>query len=464
MRVGEGAGDEWVVIKKPSHHSCDGSTKRVRNYSTAVVMLAAGPVAREFVPVMGRGGGGVRQLCAMVGTHGGLRLGEQQARDHIRKRFGATDAGFIAELQYLEDYVRQVQLQDPDGKSSKNAGLLTVCCARTFAHRMVLLVLGRSAGRCSEQAPCCLLMQSDRSWVVGFRVANTSIALSLSLPPSLPTSTDVGLYKIDSTPVPSIAGADPAVGSVRVDRVYFGFGPMLKTLTHCRGVVAADATFMTGEFPSTLYVIVGKDANNQLVPAAFMLAWTAEQLSDWVPFLKTFKPRMHHIHLCISVAAKGLKEAMELLGWRHSRCAKHMFNNMRNDGITRGVSVTDVCTLAKQCSAADFEYMLSVIEKKSPKVGPKAVAYLRKHQAEYSAVTFLPEHPRFGDALNNAAEAFNSILVRDVPGQQSMKNMGWLSVMIALRRRMHKWHTDRYESVRPLHESHSRDALSCLVR
>ncbi len=223
-------------------------------------------------------------------------------------------------------------------------------------------------------------------------------------------------------------------------RVYFAFGPMLRALRHCRPVVAADATFLTGAFPSTLYAIVGKDANNQLVPAAFMLAWSAERMEDWKPFLQLFQPMMSHVRICISDAAKGLPEAIEEVGWRHSRCARHMYGNMQTAGIARGVAAADVCNLAKLCCPAHFHYVLGVIESKNK----DAAAFLRAKQEEYSAVTFLHEYPRFGDALNNMAEQFNSILVRDAPGQLAIKDMGWISIIAALRRHMHKWHTARY--------------------
>ena len=94
----------------------------------------------------------------------------------------------------------------------------------------------------------------------------------------------------------------------------------------------------------------------------------------------------------------------------------------------------------KLCSKADFDYVVGKIKDENP----DAALFLQAHAHEYSAVTFLPDHPRFGDALNNAAECFNSILVRETAGQRRVKDMGWVSVITALRRHMHKWHTERY--------------------
>ena len=46
-----------------------------------------------------------------------------------------------------------------------------------------------------------------------------------------------------------VSGEDVYVGGTKwtrntVERVYFGFGPMLRAIRHCHPVVAADATFL----------------------------------------------------------------------------------------------------------------------------------------------------------------------------------------------------------------------------
>ena len=244
-----------------------------------------------------------------------------------------------------------------------------------------------------------------------------------------------------------VSGEDVYVGGTKwtrntVERVYFGFGPMLRAIRHCRPVVAADATFLTGAFKSTLYVIVGKCANNQLVPCAFMLAWTAERLEDWKAFLKKFKPLMPDVRVCLSDAGKGLMAAIEHVGWLHARCARHMFGNMQTKGIAASVTAEEVCRLAKLCTWEEFRDAVEAIESKNP----EAAVFLREHCYEYAAWAFLPDNPRFGDALNNMAEQFNSLLVQERDGEPRIKDMGWVALIDALRRRMHEWHTTRYVS------------------
>ena len=78
------------------------------------------------------------------------------------------------------------------------------------------------------------------------------------------------------------------------------------------------------------------------------------------------------------------------------------------------------------CCQSEFRYVLIKMQEKNP--GAAKYFYLWDHREEYSAVTFLAEYPRYGDALNSAAECFNSILVKAGGGQPSMHDMAWLSL------------------------------------
>lgn len=121
-------GEAWAVVRVRACHSCASASKRARNYRADLVMHSAGAAARGFVPVMGRQGGGVRQLCATVAGSGGhLVLSEGQARRHIQQLFGATDTDFVMQLQLLDDYLRQMREQDPEGKVHGD------CCVRWWS-------------------------------------------------------------------------------------------------------------------------------------------------------------------------------------------------------------------------------------------------------------------------------------------------------------------------------------------
>jgi hypothetical protein len=178
----------------------------------------------------------------------------------------------------------------------------------------------------------------------------------------------VGLFELQCSPVAGTV--DEGDGSARccAERVLFAFGPMLRVLSMCRGVVAVDATHLTGTFKSTLYAIVGKDASNHLVPCSFMLSWRSETSDDWVTFLTKMKPLMPHVRVCISDYQKGLRDGVAAARWRHSRCVLHMLRNMRGHGICGSLRARDVAILARQCRASDYNYVLHTILTES-KVG-----------------------------------------------------------------------------------------------
>lgn len=256
----------------------------------------------------------------------------------------------------------------------------------------------------------------------------------------------VGLYELQCSPVAGTADEGDASARCCVERVLFAFGPMLRVLSMCRGVVAADATHLTGTFKSTLYVIVGKDASNHLVPCSYMLSWRSETSDDWVTFLTKMQPLMPHVQVCISDHQKGLLEGVAAARWRHSRCVLHMLRNMRGHGICGSLRARDVAILARQCRATDYNYVLHTIltERVPERHRDRAAGFLQQHQRQYSGVFFVPEFPRYGDTLNNAAECFNSVLVQPAPGQPRLKDMGWLSVLRALRKQGQRWHAKRY--------------------
>ena len=123
----------WVIVGVCSQHTCSIATRRARNYRAAAVMRAAPAVARVVVPTMALPGG-ARQLCAMVAASGArLTLREGQARDFLKRRFGATDEHFVMELQLLADSLRQMGEQDPDGKLARGMGTEMLRC---FAPRV----------------------------------------------------------------------------------------------------------------------------------------------------------------------------------------------------------------------------------------------------------------------------------------------------------------------------------------
>ena len=225
----------------------------------------------------------------------------------------------------------------------------------------------------------------------------------------------------------------------RLLRVRVAFGSMLRTLSHCRPVVAADATFLTGCVPGTLYCVVGKDANNHLVPAAFMLTFAEEGGRDWLTFLRMAQSKMPHVRICMADAHKGLIRAIEAVGWKHSRCAVHLYRNMKSNACCQRVLQSQVTNLAKVTSHSVFDFLLGKIRV----ISTTSADFLARRKDEYCAASFLPDYPRFGEVTSNMAEQFNAELVRYTNGIGVLKAVGWLSVVNGLLWKLSNAHKER---------------------
>ena len=116
--------------------------------------------------------------------------------------------------------------------------------------------------------------------------------------------------------------------------VIFAFSFSVRVASRCRPVIVADATHMSDRLgASTLYLLATKDANDHLVPMAYMMAWGAENKHAWRHFFTAFRPKLEWAKVLISDRRTSLIEAArEVLPFlRHTHCTKHLFDNVRVD-------------------------------------------------------------------------------------------------------------------------------------
>jgi hypothetical protein len=57
-----------------------------------------------------------------------------------------------------------------------------------------------------------------------------------------------------------------------LQRVFWCFSQSTEAFKHCRLLLLADGTFLTGKYRGVLMIAVGVGSDNQLVPLAFALA------------------------------------------------------------------------------------------------------------------------------------------------------------------------------------------------
>ena len=191
---------------------------------------------------------------------------------------------------------------------------------------------------------------------------------------------------------------------------------------HChRGVVAVDATFLTGPLKGTLFLCVTKDANNQLVLLSFG-QYQKENASNWAGFMRQVKRDFPGIRVTNCDKQKGLEHcrtAYGLLDIQFCRCAKHLIDNAVESKETGKVTseLENLCWgMVKAATADVYDYFMKKIAAKNQQLAD----WMDAAKDEYANHVFLAKNiHRFGDTTSNMAEQHTNILmsqgIREMP-------------------------------------------------
>jgi hypothetical protein len=69
-------------------------------------------------------------------------------------------------------------------------------------------------------------------------------------------------------------------------RAFRRFRPCVEAFNHCRPFICVDGTFLTRKFKGTLLVVISCDTENRMVPLAFALMETEDNV-NWNLFMHT---------------------------------------------------------------------------------------------------------------------------------------------------------------------------------
>jgi MULE transposase domain len=98
------------------------------------------------------------------------------------------------------------------------------------------------------------------------------------------------------------------------------FGPCIEVFCYMCHVISIDASHLRGRYEGRLLVVVGYDADNQLLPFAFGLI-EKENISNWGWFMRWLRRE---------VIGDGNKRKICVISDRHA-AIKHIFNNPNYD-------------------------------------------------------------------------------------------------------------------------------------
>ena len=81
------------------------------------------------------------------------------------------------------------------------------------------------------------------------------------------------IVELDCEP---IVGADACT----FKRMFWAYKPAIDAFRHCRPVMSIDATFLTGKYLARLFLTMGMDSSNHILPIAFAIVET-ESHNTW---------------------------------------------------------------------------------------------------------------------------------------------------------------------------------------
>ncbi|XP_044461814.1 uncharacterized protein LOC123193094 [Mangifera indica] len=158
---------------------------------------------------------------------------------------------------------------------------------------------------------------------------------------------------------------------------------------YCRPVICIDGTFLKGRYWCTLFIVVGKDGNNQIYLIAFRVG-EREEMMTWTLFLRA-------LHKCIGdltnlaiisnrhqAITRFVREVFPNV--HHGWCNHHIKGNMRARYKQTKHIERLFWRVAKAYRTEDFEEALHMIKAENP----PAAAYLEGiDYARWVVLTFL---------------------------------------------------------------------------
>jgi len=131
----------------------------------------------------------------------------------------------------------------------------------------------------------------------------------------------------------------PCAGVRQFSRAAWAFAPCIQALPYLRPVISIDASFLKGRYKGRLFVAVGYDAENQLMPLAFGLA-EVENIENWGWFMRWLRREIvgNNKKICvISDRHAAIKHIFQnpSFDWHeeadeavHRLCAQHLAENL----------------------------------------------------------------------------------------------------------------------------------------
>lgn len=199
------------------------------------------------------------------------------------------------------------------------------------------------------------------------------------------------------------------VSLYRFAYMFFAHAASIAGWSYCRPVIAVDVTFLKSKYRGVLFVVVSKDANNQIFPLCFGVA-DSENNEAYIWFFeemrKAIQVRCELVFLSDrnQSIANGIRKVFPEA--HHGICLYHFEKNLKQRHAKATV-INLFQSAARSYKREDFNQLMSQLKS----IDKKTYNYIMEEPPERWARSWFPRR-RYDMLTTNMVESMNSVLLK----------------------------------------------------
>nr|XP_016478742.1 PREDICTED: protein FAR1-RELATED SEQUENCE 4-like [Nicotiana tabacum] len=191
--------------------------------------------------------------------------------------------------------------------------------------------------------------------------------------------------------------------------MFFAHAASVVGWSYCRTIIAVDATFLKSKYRGVLFVVVSKDANNQIFPIFFGVA-ESENNKAYIWFFgemrKAIQVRRELVFLSDrnQSIANGIRKVFPEA--HHGICLYHFEKNLKQRHA-KATAINLFQSAARSYKREDFNQLMSQLKS----IDKKTYNYIMEEPPERWARSWFPRR-RYDMLTTNMVESMNSVLLK----------------------------------------------------
>ncbi|XP_075088166.1 protein FAR1-RELATED SEQUENCE 5-like [Nicotiana tabacum] len=192
--------------------------------------------------------------------------------------------------------------------------------------------------------------------------------------------------------------------------IFFAPAASIADWSYCRPVIAVDATFLKSKYRGVLFVIVSKNANNQIFSLCFGVA-DSENNAAFIWFSGEMRKAIQIRRELVFLSDRNQSIANEIRKVfpeaHHGICLYHFDKNLKQRHAKATV-INLFQSAARSYKREDFNQLMSQLKS----IDKKTYNYIMEEPPERWARTWFPRR-RYDMLITNMVESMNSVLLKE---------------------------------------------------